>query len=133
MTIKFGHRSRFWRRKFRDALRGVWLGVRGQSSFMVHSIFTFAVIGFAAVLRMSLIEWCLLILCIASVLTAEMFNSSLESLAKAIDLQHNVHLKGALDISSAAVLIAAIGAAIVGTVVFLHRLGAVFAWWAAVR
>jgi diacylglycerol kinase len=133
MTTEFRPRNRFWRHKFLDALRGIRLGVKGQSSFVVHLAFSFTVIGIAAVLRVSLVEWCLLILCITSVLTAEMFNSSLESLAKAVDVQHNLHLKSALDIGSAAVLISAVGAAVVGLLIFIHRLGEMFAWWAPSR
>ena len=59
---------------------------------------------------MSLVEWCLLLLCIAGVLTAEMFNSALESMAKAITGESDPHLGNSLDIGSAAVLVASIGA-----------------------
>jgi diacylglycerol kinase len=121
--------ERSWREKFRDAFRGAELGVRGQSSFFVHLFVAAAVVLAAIVLRVSLIEWCLLALCIAGVLTAEMFNSALESLARAITHQQSPHLGGALDIGSAAVLLASIGAAIVGTIIFLYRLGLLFGWW----
>ena len=69
-------------------------------------------------------------LSIGGVLTAEMFNSALESMAKAITHESNPHLGGALDIGSAAVLIAAITAAVVGSIVFLNRLGEILGWWA---
>ena len=115
-------RPRGWRQKFRNAFRGAKRGVRGQSSFFVHFFAAAAVIAAAAVLDVPLVEWCLLLLCIAIVLVAEMFNSALEWLAKAIDLKHNPHLAEALDIGSAAVLIASIGATIVGAIIFLHRL-----------
>ena len=111
-----------WRKKFRNAFRGAKRGVRGQSSFFVHFFVAAAVIAAAAVLDVPLVEWCLLLLCITIVLVAEMFNSALEWLAKAIDPKHNPHLAEALDIGSAAVLIASIGATIVGAIIFLHRL-----------
>jgi diacylglycerol kinase len=122
-------RRRSWPRKFRDAFRGVAVGVRGQSSFRAHFLFTVLVIAAAALLRASWIEWAVLLLCIAVVLAAEMFNSALESLAKAITGQHDPRLADALDTGSAAVLVAAIGAALVGGIVFLHRLGVLAAWW----
>ena len=121
--------ERSWGEKFRDAFRGVKLGVRGQSSFFVHFFTTTAVIVAAAVMDVSLIEWCLLLICIAAVLTAEMFNSALESMARAITQEANPQLGGALDIGSAAVLVASIGAAVVGTIVFLNRLGVMIGWW----
>jgi len=63
------------------------------------------------------------------VLTAEMFNSALEAMAKAISEDQHDGLGKALDIGSAAVLIASLGAAAVGSIVFLHRLGIVLGWW----
>lgn len=121
---------RTWRRKFRDAGVGLWLGVRGQSSFRVHLAAAIGVIAAGSWLQVSLVEWGLLILCITLVMVSEMFNSALEALAPAIDRQRNENLAAALDIASAAVLLAAIGASSVGLLLFLFRLGVKFAWWA---
>jgi diacylglycerol kinase len=68
-------------------------------------------------------------LCITVVLTAEMFNSALESMAKAITGQSDPHLGNSLDIGSGAVLLASLGAAIVGSIIFIARLGAMLSWW----
>ena len=118
-----------WTRKFRNAFRGAKLGVRGQSSFFVHFFIAALVVAAGAVLRVSLIEWCLLLLCIAGVLTAEMFNSDLESMAKAITGESDPHLGNSLDIGSAAVLLASLGATVVGTIIFANRLGMLLGWW----
>lgn len=118
--------QRPWKYKFRDAFRGVKLGVRGQSSFFVHLFVAGVVVVAAMTLRVDRLEWCLLVLCIAVVLTAEMFNTALESMAKAITQEQNPHIGGALDMGSAAVLIASLGAMVVGAIVFLHRLALVF-------
>ena len=111
--------QRKWADKFADAFRGLASGVSGQSSFAVHFVIAACVILAGFILRSSLQEWCLLILCMTLVLSAEMFNSALESLAKAIDTDHNPHLAKALDIGSAAVLITAIGSSLVGALVFV--------------
>jgi diacylglycerol kinase len=113
--------NRTWYEKFRDAFRGVRSGMRGQSSFQVHIIMAVAVIGVAALLRCSLFEWCILLLCIAGVLTAEMINSALEHFAKVVDKDHNPQLGEALDTGSAAVLFASLGAAVVGAIIFISR------------
>jgi diacylglycerol kinase len=120
-----------WGSKFRHAFNGVKLGVQGQSSFFVHFFMASAVVLAAVALDATLVDWCLLVLCITLVLSAEMFNSALEWLAKAVDTEHNPHLGGALDIGSAAVLLAAIGAVVVGCIVFIHRLGSQIGWWGA--
>ncbi|MHC4406211.1 MAG: diacylglycerol kinase [Planctomycetota bacterium] len=122
--------KRPWRAKFRDAFRGVWVGVRRQRSFRVHLPVALAVIAAAAVLRIDdLTVWCVLLLCIAVVLAAEMFNSALESMAKAVADENNPHLRDALDIGSGAVLVAVAGAVTVGAIVFVHRLGILTGWW----
>ena len=121
--------KRSWPQKFRDAFRGVREGVQSQSSFTVHFAMAVAVVVAAAVMRMGRIEWCLLLICTTIVLTAEMFNSSLESMARAITGESNPHLGDALDIGSAAVLVAAVGAICVGLVVFVHRAGELLHWW----
>ena len=122
--------ERGWRDKFRDAFRGLWLAMRDQVSFRVHVAFAVAVAIVAALLRVSVVEWCLLVLCVTTVLVAEAFNTALEWVAKAIDRHENPRLGGALDIASSAVLISAIGAAVVGTTIFVVRLGLLLAWWA---
>ena len=121
--------ERSWIHKFADAFRGVKAGVRGQSSFFVHFFIAALVVAAGAVLRVILIEWCLLLLCIAGVLTAEMFNSALESMAKAITGESDPHLGNSLDIGSAAVLLASVGAAVVGTIIFANRVGILLGWW----
>lgn len=121
--------KRFWSRKFRDAFRGMKEGVRGQSSFFVHFFAAVLVIVAGAVLGVSPAEWCLLVFCITGVLTAEMFNSALESMAKAITGESDPHLGDSLDIGSAAVLLASVGASIIGVIIFGHRLGNLLDWW----
>jgi len=115
-----------WLRKFRDAFLGMFRAFRDERSFHVHLFFAVAVIVAAIVFKVSIAEWCILLLCIAVVLAAEMFNTALEHLGKAVDRSENQHIGNALDIGSAAVLVAAIGAVIVGCVVFAARL---VIWW----
>lgn len=121
--------ERSWLDKFADAFRGVKLGVRGQSSFFAHFFIAVLVIATGIVFSVTRVEWCLLILCIGSVLTAEMFNSALESLSRAITDEYDVHLGNALDIGSAAVLIISIAAAAVGLIIFVNRLAVMLGWW----
>ncbi len=129
MREKEPRRKRSWPEKFRDAFRGVGLGVRGQGSFRVHFLAAVAVIVAAAVMQVTPLQWCVLLLCVAVVLAAEMFNSALESLARTITDEHHPHVRDALDIGSAAVLVAAVGAVIVGAIIFIHRLGELAGWW----
>jgi len=116
--------------RFRAAFRGVRRGVGSESNFRIHFAFAAAVVVAAAVLHASLWEWTLLVVSIGSVLAAEMFNTALETTARAITDQHDEHIRDALDIASGAVLVAAASASVVGVLVLGHRLGAVLGWWA---
>jgi diacylglycerol kinase len=58
----------------------------------------------------------------AVVLVTEMLNSALERMAKAVDAKYNPHVRDALDMGSAAVLLAAIASVILGVLVFLPYL-----------
>jgi len=119
----------YWIRKFGHAFRGTWQEVREDRSFQVHFSAAAAVIVSAVAFRVSLIEWCILLFAIALVLVAELFNSALESMAKAITDEHDPRVGAALDIGSAAVLLAAVAASIIGGAIFLpHLLDFVSRW-----
>jgi diacylglycerol kinase len=115
-----------WRAKFRDAFRGLKLGVRGHSSFSVHFFFTALVIAAAIVFRCDFLDWCLLLGCIGLVLTAELFNSAIETLFHGLDAQVKARSSGALDVAAGAVLMASLTAVVIGCMVFLHRLTVLF-------
>jgi diacylglycerol kinase len=113
---------RSWPHKFRDAFRGTWVAVSTQSSFWVHSAFVVPVIAAGLWWRIQVWQWCVLVLCMAVVLVTEMLNSALERMAKAVDAKYNPHVRDALDMGSAAVLLAAIASVILGALVFLPYL-----------
>jgi diacylglycerol kinase len=113
---------RAWRDKFRDSFRGIAVGLRGQNSFLFHLVASAAVVLVGLFFRVSLLEWGLLLLCIVSVFVAELLNTSLEWLARAIRQEHDPRIANALDVASAAVLLAAFGAVLVGVLVFLPHL-----------
>lgn len=119
----FTYRSRrSWKSKFRDAFRGLKLGVRGHSSFFVHFFFAVLVLAAGVVLRCRALEWCLLFGCIGMVLTAELFNSAIETIYRGMDEETKACIRPCLDIAAGAVLLASIAAAIIGIIVFVGRL-----------
>lgn len=110
-----------WMNKFRCAGRGLLLGARGQSSFVAHFAIAALVALVAALLRCELWQWCTLLLCIALVFGLEYINSAIERLAKGLCTVHNEHVGAALDIASAAVLIASIIAVVIGVLIFISQ------------
>ena len=112
---------RGWREKFGEAFSGIRRAVRTESSFRVHLPVAALVVALAAALGCTPIEWCLLIGCVGLVLTAELFNTSMETLFKALDEHQKARIEGCLDIAAGAVLMASLTAVAVGTVVFGSR------------
>ena len=117
-------RRRPWRAKFRDAFRGLKLGVRGHSSFFVHFFAAALVVAAGFVFRCAVWEWCVLVGCIGFVLTAELFNSALETLFRGLDEATRERAWPALDVAAGAVLLASLTAVAVGLLIFLPKLAA---------
>lgn len=113
-----------WTRKFRHAGRGIVHAIRTQHSFWVHLPASAAVIVGATLHGVSKIEWAILILCVVSVISAELFNSALECISRAITEDENEHIRNALDVASGAVLVVSIGALIVGCLLLVTKLAA---------
>lgn len=115
-----------WKEKFGDAFRGLKLGIRGHSSFFVHFFFAALVVAGAVALRCEPLHWCLLLGCIGLVLTAELFNSAVETLFHGMEPEVQTRTHACLDISASAVLMASFTAALIGSIVFLLRLATIF-------
>jgi len=111
------------------ALRGVFTAFRLDQSFVEHLASAVPVIAAGVVLRVNLLEWCLLALCITAVVAAEMFNTAIEQLAKAVHPEQSPLVGASLDVAAGGVLIASLGAAIVGCAIFGFRLGVLMKWW----
>ena len=127
-SVRSGHSlTTVWVRKFHNALRGIAVGIRGEGSFAVHLPVAALVVMVAIGLKLDRTSWSLLTLSVASVMAAELFNTSIERLAKAVDRRDNPLLRDALDIASGAVLTVVIGAVVVGLLVLLPPIWAMFA------
>jgi len=106
--------DRSWARKFADALRGLKIALRSEINFFVH-FFVAVIAGVAGgIVTMTDERWCIYILCVTVVLAAELFNTAIERLARAVTREEHPEIRDALDIAAGAVLMTSIGAGIVG-------------------
>lgn len=115
-------RSPTWPVKFACALRGLRVGVLGENSFAVHVAAALIVVAGAAWLRVSYAEWQALVIVITIVVTAELLNTAIEHLARAVTRDDNPHVRNALDVAAAGVLAASLGATVVGIMVLTTSL-----------
>jgi diacylglycerol kinase (ATP) len=107
---------------FRYAARGLGRLCSTQHSAWLHAFATIAVVLAGIALQVSIADWCWLVLAISLVWMAEAFNTALESLANAISPNYHPLIRDAKDMSAGAVLIAALAAAIIGSLVFWPQL-----------
>jgi diacylglycerol kinase len=109
-------------RSFRCAFRGVGTLFAICPNFRIHLVCTVAVVMLAAWLRMPPIDWAILALAIGSVLTAEAFNTALESLADAVHPAEHPLVGRAKDLAAGAVVLAAAAAVSVAFALLMPRL-----------
>lgn len=104
-------------RSFGYALEGVSYLIRTQRSAQIEIAIGLVVLGLAAWLRITLLEWAVLVLTIALVLAMEALNTAIELAVSLASPERHPLAKAAKDVSAAMVLIAAVGAAAVGLVI----------------
>lgn len=107
---------RYWTEKFRQAIGGMAVAFRRDASFRIHLPAAAAVVIMAAALGVKTWEWCVLVLCIAIVIAAELFNTAIEILVRRLHPERHDQVGQALDIAAAAVLVVALGAASIGLI-----------------
>lgn len=109
-------------RSFRHALRGIWIALSTQHNAWIHALATIAAVIAGFALRISRGEWLAVVLAIMAVWTAEALNTAFESLCNVASPEFHPLVERAKDVAAGAVLISAIGAAVVGLLVFGPRL-----------
>ena len=80
------------------------------------------VISAGIILKINKYEWIACILCFAIVISGELFNTVIETVVDMVMPYKNEKAKIAKDISAGAVLILAMGAAIVGIIIFSSKI-----------
>jgi diacylglycerol kinase (ATP) len=111
-------------RSFRHAVFGVLRMLRCQHNAWLHLGVTVVVIAAGFFFGLSAGEWCWIILAIVTVWTAEALNTAFEFLADAASPDFHPLVRDAKDVAAGAVLMTAIGAVIVGLIVFLPHVSA---------
>lgn len=109
-------------RSFTYAAKGIGHFFRSEPHAWIHLIALVVVVIVGCIVDLSIPEWCLIALASGMVLTAEIFNTALETLTDLISPAQNPLAGKTKDLASAAVLIASIAAAAIGLLVFLPHL-----------
>lgn len=104
---------------FKHAFCGARTLFTTQPHAKFHLLATCGVLVLGLVCRVTALEWALLVFSMAIVWLAEAVNTAIEFLADEISLERRERIKHAKDIAAFGVLAAALGAAIIGALVFI--------------
>lgn len=109
-------------RSFTYAFSGLKILLKTQHNSWIHLAVTGVVLAMGLTLHITAIEWCVLTLAMASVWITETLNTAIEFLTDLVSPEYHPIAGQVKDLAAAAVLISAMGAAIVGVIVFLPRI-----------
>jgi len=103
---------------FRYAIEGIGYALRTQHNTWIHFTATVTAFLIAWLLGLPGIEWALLVLTVSLVWVAELINTALEAVVDLSAPDYHPLAKAAKDVAAGAVLVAAIGAVLVGFFLF---------------
>ena len=106
----------------RYALAGFPVLLSTQHNARIHAVATILVVIVGLMVRVSPLEWALLVLAIGMVWSMEAMNTAIELLADEISLEQRPRIGKAKDVAALGVLAAAITAILLGLFVFLPHL-----------
>ena len=121
---KFSIKKRI--KSFGYAFAGLKLAFREEHNMWIHGVAAVCVIIAGALLGLSLVEWMAVAIVIGMVISAEVVNSALERTADFIKAERDDRKRDIKDLGAGAVLVCAVSAAVVGVIIFLPKIVALF-------
>ena len=107
---------------FKYAIEGICTSFKTERNMKIHIFIMILVIIAGIILKIDKLEWIICITLFAIVIAGELFNTSIETIVDMVMPEKNEKAKIAKDVSAGAVLVVAIGAAIIGLVIFVPRI-----------
>ena len=106
---------------FKYAFQGIVQSFKTERNMKVHILIMLLVIIAGIIFEISQTEWCICIILFAIVISAELFNTAIETVVDMITKEKNEKAKLAKDISAGAVVVTAIASAIIGLIIFVPK------------
>ena len=120
-------------KSFGFAIRGFVGAVCDEGHLRFHLVAAVYVLVFSLFYHFSAVQTAVLVILIALVIAAELFNTAIEKACDAITKEQNEHIKRAKDISAGAVLVLSVAAVIVAVIFFwdIEVIKSIFAYFVA--
>lgn len=109
-------------KSFMYAFEGIRTALKEEPNFRIHFAISFVALILAYILKLTKVEWLILLTTIFLVLVLELINTTLEALVDIVSPETHPKAKIAKDVAAAAVLLSAIFAVIVGAVLFFPKI-----------
>ncbi len=113
-------------KSFEYAGKGILFFFKSQPNAKIHAVAAVTAIGLGGALGINNLEWIGIFLAIGGVLTAEALNTALEELVNWVSPEYHVKAGIVKDVAAGAVLLAALMALIIGSIVFVPKVIALF-------
>jgi undecaprenol kinase/diacylglycerol kinase (ATP) len=107
---------------FKHAFNGIKSAVCLEQNFKVEFILGLISILLALAFRINTIEWIIIILCNALVLSLELLNTAIEKVCNFFHPGIHPQIKIIKDVAAGAVLIAAIASMVIAIIIFLPKI-----------
>lgn len=128
IKIKRKKKYRLWE-SFIFAFRGIGKAIKKERNLKIHLVAAILAIFLAIVLKISRIEWLILVLTIAIIISAEIFNAAIESICDLLRFKLNLSYLETYwirNFAAGAVLVLALASLMVGLIIFG---GKIFSFW----
>lgn len=106
-------------KSFGYAFEGIGTVIRKERNMKIHCVAAVAVTAAGTFFQITATQWCICLLLFAMVLSLEMVNTAVEAVVDLVTEERNPLAKTAKDAAAGAVLVCAIGAAVIGCIIFL--------------
>lgn len=110
------------KKSFGYAFKGIDDVISNEPNMKIHVSVAILVVIMAFLLKISMIEWIILVLLIGLVLAAEVINTTIENLVDMYTKEYNEKAKVVKDTAAGTVLILAITAAIIGLMILVPKI-----------
>lgn len=108
-------------KKFIDAFNGLRIAFSHKAVVIQIVLGILAIIG-GIIIKLDYYEWLAFIICIALVVLCEVFNTAIEKIGDYLNINKDEKIKTIKDLSSAAVLLSALGALAICIAVIIRRI-----------
>ena len=121
---KFSIKNRL--KSFKYAFNGLKILLKEEHNARIHLLATVLVVFSGFILKIHFLEWIAVIFAIGMVFALEIINSAIENLADFVSPEKHEMIAKIKDLAASAVLVGAISAFLVGTIIFIPKIISIF-------